>query len=185
MKRLFKYLLIIVIFSSTFCFFYFNRSVIISSISSVFSKKNILEEGFFVISVLDRKLYDDAHIEGSINVELDEIRSFLSKIDKASQLVFYCTNTMCASSDEAAKIAIGLGYSNIYVYRGGIADWYQKSKKENKFLINGSAEMSYLKMFFAKDDNDEEEKLSKNKIKYKIINAECLQKMIEDNKLYI
>ena len=135
------------------------------------------------MSVLDKKLYNDAHIANSINIELGDLKNFLKDIDKDSHLVFYCTNTMCTSSDEAAKISISMGYENVYVYKGGIADWYQKSKKDKKFIVDGLAKMKYLEMFFVHDSDNTISSKTKNRNSYKIIDANNLQKMIENNRL--
>ncbi len=48
--------------------------------------------------------------------------------DKAKALVFYCANTSCGASDDAAGKAITAGYTNVKVLREGIAGWKTAGK---------------------------------------------------------
>lgn len=43
--------------------------------------------------------------------------------DKAKELVFYCANTRCGASHEAAAKARTAGYTNVKVMPEGIAGW--------------------------------------------------------------
>lgn len=49
--------------------------------------------------------------------------------DKSKQLVFYCANTQCGASHEAAEKAITAGYTNVKVMPDGIAGWVKAGKK--------------------------------------------------------
>jgi len=49
--------------------------------------------------------------------------------DKAKPLVFYCANTHCGASHEAAAKAITAGYTNVKVLPDGIAGWVKAGKK--------------------------------------------------------
>jgi rhodanese-related sulfurtransferase len=49
--------------------------------------------------------------------------------DKAKELVFYCANTHCAASHQAAEKAIASGYTNVKVMPEGIAGWVKAGKK--------------------------------------------------------
>jgi rhodanese-related sulfurtransferase len=49
--------------------------------------------------------------------------------DKAKTLVFYCANTHCGASHEAAEKAITAGYTNVKVMPDGIAGWVKAGKK--------------------------------------------------------
>lgn len=49
--------------------------------------------------------------------------------DKSRQLVFYCANTQCGASHEAAGKAITAGYTNVKVLPEGIAGWVKAGKK--------------------------------------------------------
>jgi rhodanese-related sulfurtransferase len=43
--------------------------------------------------------------------------------DKDAKLVFYCANTQCMASHQAARRAIKAGYKNVNVMADGIAGW--------------------------------------------------------------
>jgi rhodanese-related sulfurtransferase len=49
--------------------------------------------------------------------------------DKSRGLVFYCANTKCGASHDAAGRAITAGYKNVKVLPDGIAGWVQAGKK--------------------------------------------------------
>jgi rhodanese-related sulfurtransferase len=49
--------------------------------------------------------------------------------DKSKPLVFYCANTHCGASHEAAEKALTAGYTNVKVMPDGIAGWVKAGKK--------------------------------------------------------
>jgi rhodanese-related sulfurtransferase len=49
--------------------------------------------------------------------------------DKARGLVFYCANTACSASHEAARAAIAAGYRDVKVLPDGIAGWVKAGKR--------------------------------------------------------
>ncbi|MGE0547210.1 MAG: rhodanese-like domain-containing protein [Kofleriaceae bacterium] len=49
--------------------------------------------------------------------------------DKSKPLVFYCANTSCGASHDAAGRAIASGYKNVKVLPDGIAGWVKAGKK--------------------------------------------------------
>ena len=49
--------------------------------------------------------------------------------DKGKPLVFYCTNTQCPASHQAAEKAIAAGYRDVKVMPEGIAGWRNAGKK--------------------------------------------------------
>jgi rhodanese-related sulfurtransferase len=48
--------------------------------------------------------------------------------DKSKALVFYCGNTQCGASHEAAGRALTAGYTNVKVMPEGIAGWVSAGK---------------------------------------------------------
>lgn len=95
---------------------------------------------FVVINVLDKSLYDDCHIKGSVHVPFNEIERYASSLDRSSEVIIYCSNYMCASSGYAAKKLRELGFTKVSVYEGGIAEWYQKG-----LPVEGPGTQPYLK----------------------------------------
>ncbi len=49
--------------------------------------------------------------------------------DKDKPLVFYCSNSHCDASHEAAGKALNAGYKNVKVLPDGIAGWVKAGKK--------------------------------------------------------
>jgi rhodanese-related sulfurtransferase len=49
--------------------------------------------------------------------------------DKTKPLVFYCANTQCGASHEAAEKAITAGYMHVKVMPDGIAGWVHAGKQ--------------------------------------------------------
>ncbi len=49
--------------------------------------------------------------------------------DKSKELVFYCANTRCGASHEAAEKALTAGYTNVKVMPEGIAGWVKAGKQ--------------------------------------------------------
>jgi rhodanese-related sulfurtransferase len=98
------------------------------------------QRDFVVINVLDKSLYDDCHIKGSIHVPFNEIDYYASLLDKSIEVVVYCSNYMCASSNYAAKKLRELGFTKVLVYEGGMAEWYQKG-----LPVEGPGTQIYLK----------------------------------------
>src|SRR5690349_7216575 len=52
--------------------------------------------------------------------------------DKSKTLVFYCANTSCGASHEAAARALTAGYTNVKVLPDGIAGWVKAGKQTQK-----------------------------------------------------
>lgn len=146
------------------------------------------EKSFYLINVLDKEVYDDAHIVGSIHVPYEKIKSYLKKIlNKDALLIFYCSNYYCTASDSAAMDATNLGFKNVFVYKGGMAEWYQTAQHDKDFLYDGPAKLDYLKFVIIPDNEldmdiifDEEAYVEK---KYAIISIKDLQKILKDGTL--
>jgi rhodanese-related sulfurtransferase len=49
--------------------------------------------------------------------------------DKSKELVFYCANTQCGASTQAAEKAIAAGYANVKIMPAGIAGWVKAGRK--------------------------------------------------------
>lgn len=94
-----------------------------------------------VVNVLDPEQYQDCHIKGSINVPFDRLESFAQKLDQETELVFYCSNYMCAASGKAAQLLEQKGFKRVWAYEAGMADWYQK-----QLPVEGGCKSAYLNM---------------------------------------
>jgi len=140
---------------------------LIVAISSCWKGATELQKGFVVVNVLDKELYDDCHIKGSINIPFDKISDTPKLIDKDAEVVMYCSNYMCSASSEARKMLMQMGYKKVGVYEGGTAEWLQKG-----YPVVGSSVQGYLKIKLPKPEEEQDY----------MISAEKLKKKLEENK---
>jgi rhodanese-related sulfurtransferase len=84
---------------------------------------------FSLVNVLPKIIHDQMHIPGSINISIGRIAtSPRMPADKARKIVFYCMGTLCMYSPRAARIARGMGYRNVLVYREGVLGWVRSGR---------------------------------------------------------
>ena len=176
--RKYTFFFIFFIFSISIILYFLKKEKIIE-ILDIITKKN----GLYLISILDKEEYLDARIKGSIYCDIENVDEFLKKIDKSNALVFYCANYFCTSSEDIAIYASEKGFGEIYVYKGGISEWIQKSKLDKDYKYDGLAEFKYLEIISL----EEKKYLNKNENNkyFKIISAGDLQNLIKSNKLFI
>ena len=105
-----------------------------------------LREGLIVADVNSKKMYDDCHIKGADHVPVDQLEAFAATLDKEkADVVFYCSNYMCAASGAAAQKFMKLGFKSVAAYEGGIAEWHQKG-----LPTEGPAQEPYLSVVMNK-----------------------------------
>ena len=90
----------------------------------------------YVINVLEKSLYDDCHIKGSINVPYEGVDAFVSNLSKDVQMVVYCSNYQCTASHQIAKKLIDQGFTQVWAYEGGMAQWYQMGAQDSSQRAN-------------------------------------------------
>lgn len=62
-------------------------------------------------------------VPGALNLDPVGYTSSDLPTDKASRLVFYCSNPMCRKAPNAARRAEKMGYTNVMVMAAGITGW--------------------------------------------------------------
>lgn len=77
-----------------------------------------------LVNVLDKEFYDDCHIPGSIQLDMDHVGAFVASANRNDTYVVYCANYACTASGMVAKELVEKGFKNVYAYEAGIADWY-------------------------------------------------------------
>ncbi len=97
-----------------------------------------------VVNVLAKEQYDDAHIKGSVHIDLDDLDAATASWDKQTPVVFYCSDYQCTASSHAARELKNNGFAHVYAYEGGMAEWYQLSKNDSSYKLEGPATESYL-----------------------------------------
>jgi rhodanese-related sulfurtransferase len=124
------------------------------------------QKTLYVINVLEQAMYDDCAIKGSVNVQLSEVESFVKDLKKDTEIVIYCSNYLCSASGQVAKKLKKMGFTRVWAYEGGMAEWYQRG-----FPVNGECGQAYLQKQM---DKPAQEELSE----FEVITAqELLEKM--------
>ena len=106
---------------------------------------------FIVINVLDYENYSDCHIKGSISIPVNKIDEIKKIVDKDAQIVAYCAHYKCGISAEARKKLLEMGYKNVLLYEGGIAQWHQKG-----FPTEGACKKEFLSEIVQKPQREKE-----------------------------
>jgi rhodanese-related sulfurtransferase len=107
---------------------------------TMLKKEYIMSKNLKVINVLNPEYYADAHIKGSMNVPLEELKDFALSTAKDTPIVVYCASYMCPSSAQAWHTLHELGFEHVYAYEGGINEWYHA-----KLPVVGPCTMKFLK----------------------------------------
>lgn len=85
-----------------------------------------VQQNAALIDVLSAEQYQKYHLPDAMNVPLGE--SFDAKIvqlvpDRSQPVVVYCYDEECSASPKAAQRMEELGYTDVYDYEAGKADW--------------------------------------------------------------
>ncbi len=128
------------------------------------TKKSDTTPKLLVINLLDKALYNDCHIAGSIHVPFMEIEAYAQPLDRQIPIVVYCSNYQCTASGQAYKLLKKMGFESVWAYEGGMAEWYQL-----KYPVAGSCSMKYLTKDTPMPDEDHSiEKISAQELKSKM-----------------
>jgi rhodanese-related sulfurtransferase len=78
--------------------------------------------------------YAIEYVPTAINIPNNQVKSKINLLpkDKSKMLIFYCMGPQCIFSKNNAKEAMGLGYTNVYVWNKGLPDWKLKGYKTTK-----------------------------------------------------
>ncbi len=68
--------------------------------------------------------FNDGHIEGAINIPVDELSGRLSELDKSKELLVYCRTGNRSAT--AVSILENAGYTKIFHMHEGISVWIQQ-----------------------------------------------------------
>jgi len=68
--------------------------------------------------------FEDGHIEGAINIPIDELVTRIDELSKDDELLVYCRTGNRSSS--AVTILLDAGYTKIYHMHEGISVWIQQ-----------------------------------------------------------
>lgn len=121
----------------------------LSSGEKFFTYKEVEEiKNELLIDVRTELEYELGHIEGSINIDLDTLRTASLPEDKSTKIYLYCQVGL--RGYVAQRILVNMGYTNVYNLSGGYTTYNnylknQKSTKSNITLDSGETTMNATK----------------------------------------
>lgn len=85
------------------------------------------KKDFVLIDVMSQGSYEGRHLPNAKHAAVSET-DFLEKVAKLTPtketvVVVYCASFQCQLSPRAASKLSGEGYTNVYHFKGGLADW--------------------------------------------------------------
>lgn len=99
-------------------------------LAKLVSERQVAEKKAYVFDVNSADRFAEGHIPGATHTAKDKLAGLPA--DKAAKLVFYCGSEKCGASTAAAKKAVELGCTNVFVYKPGIAGWEQAKQPVEK-----------------------------------------------------
>lgn len=113
--------------------------------TSLLEAKKLFDQGVVFIDVRNPRYYEKAHIPDAYHMDFknDFYESKLDGVAKKDQaIVIYCSGVKCSRSYRASAKALSWGFTKVYYFRGGIAEWkkagYKITEKTN--IKQGKAE---------------------------------------------
>lgn len=80
-----------------------------------------------LVETLGARSYDYGHLPGAVNLPPEDVRRLAATLlpDRHAEIVLYCASFTCDASTVAANELTAMGYTNLYEYHGGKADWME------------------------------------------------------------
>jgi len=90
---------------------------------SVFRAKEMIDTdpSLVILDVRTEGEYVEGHIEGAINIPLEELEQRLDELDKERGILVYCRSGV--RSERACEMLIEGGFRKVYNMEGGISAW--------------------------------------------------------------
>jgi len=85
--------------------------------------KAMQEQGAVILDIRDPNSYAEAHIEGAVHLTNENLPQVLADTDKDASVVVYCYHGI--SSQQAAQLFVGQGFTDVYSMDGGFEAWRQ------------------------------------------------------------
>ena len=93
---------------------------------SVQQAKQLYDQGVLFLDVRSPRLYAKSHIQGTYHLDLKNNfneEKLATVANKDQSLVIYCSGVKCSRSYRASEKAVEWGYTKVYYFRSGMADW--------------------------------------------------------------
>ncbi len=80
--------------------------------------------GYIFLDVRTQDEYNSGHIQGAINIPVDELEDRLDELLNDMPIIAYCSGTGCSRSGVAAQVLTDNGFVQVYdMIGGGITEW--------------------------------------------------------------
>jgi rhodanese-related sulfurtransferase len=83
----------------------------------------LAHQALFIVDVNGPARYAKGHLPGAVWAAFDDVKAVDLPARKDQLLLFYCANELCSASHEAARQAIALGYTRVFIMPAGIYGW--------------------------------------------------------------
>ncbi|MEO9954824.1 rhodanese-like domain-containing protein [Nonlabens sp.] len=105
------------------------KSGTINKVSIQQAEEIIAVEGVKVVDVRTKSEFTEKHIKNAVNIEVenDDLNSYLDTMDKTQPLLVYCNKG--GQSARCAKILQDKGFTLIYDMKGGITKWEESGRE--------------------------------------------------------
>jgi rhodanese-related sulfurtransferase len=101
-----------------FAFLMGPKSISLTELHGILDDRKVI-----VIDVNSRQSWEKHHVPGALHFDPVAWTEADLPTDRATGLVFYCSNPMCRKAPSAARRAKSMGYANVRVLSSGIAGW--------------------------------------------------------------
>ncbi len=82
------------------------------------------KENITILDVRTGEEYERGHIDGAVNIYLDDLRKNLDKLDAGNEIIIYCRSGYRAY--QSFRILKNMGFKNIKILNGSYLSWIRK-----------------------------------------------------------
>lgn len=79
-------------------------------------------EDVTVVDVLPEDHFEEEHIQGAMNIPLEQLEDRVHELDRDSHIIVYCANEACTASPEAAELLEDHGF-DVEDFEAGLEGW--------------------------------------------------------------
>lgn len=92
---------------------------------NVMQARQLYEYGVLFIDVRPAREWAWGHVHGALHLQLEERFAELSRPEwpRTMPIVLYCDSEVCPQGAEAARMAVGWGFQQVYYFRSGYFAW--------------------------------------------------------------
>jgi len=100
------------------------------------------------------KKYLQATIPGAISIPDSSMKRLLGKfpVDKNIKIITFCGGYNCGKSHKVARKLLSLGYTNVFVYAGGVPQWKKEGLATTKSAVKKLAKPTIQKKIKISND---------------------------------